>query len=67
MLVSTSTFKWTLPMAEDRNLKERLVTGYERDGKRRCFDEQAKSPLPAIYFPSTTSVAPALWVELTAA
>lgn len=45
MLVSTSTFKWTLPMAEDRNLKERLVTGYERDGKRRCFDEQAKREL----------------------
>ena len=45
MLVSTSTFKWTLPMAEDRNLKERLVTGYERAGKRRCFDEQAKREL----------------------
>jgi transposase len=45
MLVSTSTFKWTLPMAEDRNLKERLVTGFERDGRRRCFDEQAKREL----------------------
>ncbi|MCE4541141.1 transposase [Caballeronia sp. PC1] len=45
MLVSTSTFKWTLPMAEDRNLKERLVRGFERDGKRRCFDEQAKREL----------------------
>lgn len=32
-------------MAEDRNLKERLVTGYERAGKRRCFDEQAKREL----------------------
>ncbi|WP_454830485.1 IS66-like element accessory protein TnpA [Paraburkholderia xenovorans] len=45
MLVSTSTFKWTLPMAENRNLKERLVTGFERDGRRRCFDEQAKREL----------------------
>jgi transposase len=45
MLVSTSTFKWTQPMAEDRNLKERLVTGFERDGRRRCFDEQAKREL----------------------
>ena len=32
-------------MAEDRNLKERLVTGFERDGRRRCFDEQAKREL----------------------
>jgi len=32
-------------MPEDRNLKERLVTGFERDGKRRRFDPQAKREL----------------------
>lgn len=32
-------------MPEDGNLKERLVTGFERGGKRRRFDPQAKREL----------------------
>jgi transposase len=32
-------------MAEDRNLKERLVTGFERGGKRRRFNMEAKREL----------------------
>jgi transposase len=33
-------------MTEHSNdLKSRLVTGFERDGRRRCFDPQAKLEL----------------------
>jgi transposase len=32
-------------MPEDSKLKERLVTGFERDGRRRRFDPQAKREL----------------------
>jgi transposase len=32
-------------MPEDSKLKERLVTGFERDGRRRRFDPQAKDEL----------------------
>ncbi|MGF6806738.1 transposase [Paraburkholderia sp. Clong3] len=32
-------------MPEDSKLKERLVTGFEREGRRRRFDPQAKDEL----------------------
>jgi hypothetical protein len=45
-------------MPEDRNLKERLVAGVERDGRRRRFDPQAKREPVQVCLQPGVSVAP---------